>query len=64
MRRRVTMVSKVEAYLSFRRSLGFRLKIEGQMLHRFAEFADAARHRGPLTTELALRWASDAHLTN
>lgn len=58
MKRPVTMASKVEAYLSFRRSLGFRLKIEGGMLRQFAAFADSRGYRGPLTTELMLSWAS------
>jgi integrase len=57
MTRLVTMTSRVEAYLSLRRGLGFRLKVEGQMLLGFASFADAAGHRGPVTTDLALRWA-------
>jgi integrase len=52
-----TMTAKVEAYLSFRRSLGFQLRVEGVLLRQFAAFADAAGHDGPLTTELALRWA-------
>jgi len=55
--RPTTMSAKVEQYLKFRRSLGYRLWIEGQQLKQFAAFADAAGHRGPLTTALALRWA-------
>jgi integrase len=51
------MSAKVEQYLKFRRSLGYRLWIEGQLLKQFAAFADAAGHRGPLTTTLALQWA-------
>lgn len=57
MNRRITMAAKVEAYLTLRRGLGFRLHIEGRMLQQFAVFADESGHRGPLTTELALRWA-------
>ena len=34
-----------------------RLRIEGQLLRSFARYADESGHRGPLTTELALRWA-------
>lgn len=44
-------------YLSFRRDLGFALKIEGEQLLRFARHADGIAHRGPLTTDLAVRWA-------
>ena len=57
MNRHSSMAAKVKAYLAYRRGLGFQLKIEGQMLGQFAAFADRRRHRGPLTTELALRWA-------
>ena len=51
------MSIKVKRYLEFRRGLGFQLRIEGKLLEQFAAFADAAGHRGPLTTDLALRWA-------
>ena len=52
-----TMAHRVEEYLAYRRALGYQLKIEGQMLQSFARYADESGHRGPLTTELALRWA-------
>jgi integrase len=57
MNRPVTMVAKVGAYLSFRRGLGYQLRIEGRLLQQFARYADATGHHGPLTTDLALRWA-------
>lgn len=60
MKRSTTMLAKVEHYLEFRRGLGYRLKIEGQQLQPFGRFADASGHRGPLTIELALRWAQSA----
>ena len=37
--------------------LGFQLRIEGRLLLQFARYADTTGHAGPLTTELALRWA-------
>lgn len=52
-----SMSTKVERYLEFRRGLGYQLRTEGKLLEQFAAFADAAGHRGPLTTDLALRWA-------
>jgi len=52
-----TMVNLVEEYLSYRHKLGFQLKIEGEELLRFARFADQANPHGPLTAELATRWA-------
>lgn len=52
------MLSRVRAYLKRRRALGFRLSSEGRMLESFARFADRSGHCGPLTRELAIRWAS------
>jgi integrase len=57
MSRRRSMAARVKAYLLYRRGLGYQLKSEGQLLGQFAEFADQSGHRGPVTTELALRWA-------
>src|SRR3954452_5983254 len=53
----IPMVNLVEEYLEYRRRLGYRLRIEGQMLLGFAHYADRSGHRGPLTTEVAARWA-------
>lgn len=58
MNARSTMLSKVKAYLADRRPAGFVLKIEAQQLARFARFADESGYRGPLTVELAGRWAT------
>lgn len=55
--RRVSLLTRVEEYLAFRRSLGFSLKGSGDELRRFAKHADGAGHRGPLTTDLITRWA-------
>jgi hypothetical protein len=52
------MLDSVEQYLADRRSLGFALKIEGQQLRNFARFADGIGHRGPVTVDLAVNWAS------
>jgi len=57
MNRQPTMVSLAREYLEFRRKLGFQLKSEGALLMQFARYADDCGHRGPLTEELALRWA-------
>jgi integrase len=51
------MVHLVEEYLDYRRRLGFQLHTAGQMLLEFARYADHVGHSGPLTTELAVRWA-------
>jgi integrase len=60
MRIRATMVQRAEAYLAARRKLGFQLRIEGGEILRFARYADGSGHRGPITTEIALRWAQSA----
>ena len=51
------MTVKVAHYLSYRHSLGYELKTEGQALGDFARYADRIGHRGHLTLALALRWA-------
>jgi integrase len=53
----MTMQATVDEYVTFRRSVGVALRIEGQLLSHFARFADQTGHRGPITTDLAIRWA-------
>jgi integrase len=53
------MQAAVQRYLKERRQLGFALKSSGAELLRFARFADALGHRGPLTQELQLQWARE-----
>jgi integrase len=52
-----TMTQLVGDYLEHRRKMGFQLQNAGHLLMRFAAYADRTGHRGPLTTELAVRWA-------
>lgn len=52
-----TMIEKAEEYLAYRRGLGYQLRTEGRLLLQFGRYADNIGHDGPLTTELALRWA-------
>jgi integrase len=52
------MLDLVEQYLADRRSLGFALRIQGRQLCNFARFADSIDHRGPVTVNLCLRWAT------
>ena len=47
-----TWAARVEAYLAYRRSLGFELSIEGGQLGSFARFADQ-RGAERLTLELS-----------
>ncbi|VGO19567.1 tyrosine-type recombinase/integrase [Pontiella sulfatireligans] len=46
-----------QQYLEYRRVLSFKLKIEGQQVLAFAEYADHSGHKGPISTDLALEWA-------
>lgn len=55
------MTVKVAHYLSYRHSLGYELKAEGQALGDFARYADRIGHRGHLTLALALRWGPVTH---
>ena len=52
-----TMRARVQAYIAERRAGGFALSIDEQRLLRFARFVDESGHRGPLTVQLASRWA-------
>ena len=54
------MTERVKQYVKYRRNLGWKMSVESGELLRFARFADNIDHRGPLTTELALRWARSA----
>ena len=51
------MVDLVRHYLAKRRALGFALRTQGPQLLQFARYADCCGHRGPLTVQLAVRWA-------
>jgi integrase len=57
MKKRKTMTALANEYLRHRRKLGYQLHISGKMLLNFARWADRIGHRGPLTVDLAVRWA-------
>ena len=52
-----TFVDQVQDYIELRRGLGCRLDGQGKTLLDFGRFLDLLGHRGPITTEVALRWA-------
>jgi integrase len=52
-----TWQAKVDAYVAERRRAGFKLLIAAGQLANFAQFAQLNAPRGPLTVELASRWA-------
>jgi len=47
----------VEDYLTLRRAHGFAVERPGWLLRDFARFADGLAHPGPITVDLAVRWA-------
>jgi integrase len=53
----LTFADQVEEYIVLRRGLGCRLDGQAKILLDFGEFLDRVGHRGPITTEVALRWA-------
>ncbi len=57
--KRLPLAKAIEFYLARRRRLGFALKEDGWMLRGLARYAAQKRHRGPLTTRLALAWAQE-----
>ena len=58
------MVSRVEVYLSSRQKLGYSSKREGQELLLFARYADEVGHRGTITLNLAVQWATSLKKSN
>lgn len=53
-----SMSTLVTEYLALRRGLGFDLRVTGWLLCNFARYADAIGHQGPITIDLATRWAA------
>jgi site-specific recombinase XerD len=52
------LTRQVEEYISYKRSLGYKITVEAEELRRFSAFAETVGHAGSLTNELAMRWAS------
>lgn len=53
------LISKqVEDYITYKRSLGFQIKIESDELRRFAVYTEKMGHLGSLTSDIAFEWAS------
>ncbi len=57
MKKRKTMTALANEYLRHRRKLGYQLDTTGKVLLNFARWADRVGHRGPLTVDMAVRWA-------
>jgi integrase len=57
MKSRQSMAEQVSQYIQFKRSCGYKFKTQGKELILFAKYAELTGHKGPLTLELAVRWA-------
>lgn len=49
---------QIEEYITYKRSLGYVIKTESQELRRFAKYTREIGYDGPVTSELAVQWAS------
>jgi integrase/recombinase XerD len=56
MTKTISWTTRAEAYISYRRALGFELKTEAARLLQFAKFAEAMK-QNQLTVALAVQWA-------
>jgi integrase len=55
--RRRSFFALVDDYLAMRRNLGFDVERHRWLLRDFARFTDRIRYHGPITADLARRWA-------
>ncbi len=49
---------QVEEYITYKRSLGYKIEVEAQELRRFAAYTVSTGHDGSLSIAIALRWAT------
>ena len=49
---------QIEEYITYKRSLGYVIKVESQELRRFAKYTREIGYNGPVMSELAVQWAS------
>ena len=52
------LTRQIEEYISYKQSLGYKIKIEAQELRRFAAYTRSIDYDGSLTSDLSVRWAS------
>ena len=60
MNQNISMLVFVEEYIKYRRSLGFKVadRADAWNLRNFGRYADQIGHKGSITTDLMMRWAS------
>lgn len=52
------LTRQIEEYITYKRSLGYRIAVEAEELRRFAAFTRSIGYDGSLTNEIAVQWAS------
>lgn len=52
------LTRQVEEYISYKQSLGYKIKIESEELRRFAAYTRNIGYEGSLTSELSVQWAT------
>lgn len=57
----LSLRAQIDDYLAVRRGLGFQLDTPGTLLAEFVRYAERIGHHGPVTTDLAVRWALTTH---
>ena len=57
MKSRQSIAEQVSQYIQFKRSCGYKFETQGKELILFAKYAELTGHKGPMTLELAVRWA-------
>lgn len=49
---------QIEEYISYKKALGYQIKIESQELRRFAAYTVSIGHEGSLNKDIAFQWAT------
>ncbi|GAE95360.1 mobile element protein [Gracilibacillus boraciitolerans JCM 21714] len=49
---------QIEKYISYKKALGYQIKIESQELRRFASYTVSIGYEGSLTKDIAFQWAT------
>ena len=49
---------QIDEYITYKQSLGYKISVESSELRRFADFTRSIDYNGSLTSDLAIRWAS------
>jgi site-specific recombinase XerD len=52
------ITKQVEEYITYKRSLGYVIKVEAQELRRFAKYTRDIGYNGPLTVDISMNWAT------